>query len=191
MVLIGIGQRWMAFLMFCWGLVTIATYAIQDFAGLTATRFFLGAFEAGLFPGMVYYMTFWYRANERSIRVAIIIASATLAGAFGGAIAYGISHMNLTRGLTAWRWLFILEGVPSCLAAVVVWAFLPDFPDNAKWLTAAEKKLAAERLAFNGSKANAGSMTWQDAKDTLTDWRLYVHYIVGSSSHHSEVAILT
>jgi MFS family permease len=168
----------MAFLMLCWGAITIATYAVRDFAGLTVTRFLLGLFEAGLFPGMVYYMTFWYRVNERSIRVAIIIASATLAGAFGGAIAYGISHMNLVRGLSAWRWLFILEGVPSCLAAFAVWAFLPDFPETASWLTPAEKKLAAERLAFNGSKYNASSMTWEEAKETLKDWRLYIHYIV-------------
>lgn len=168
----------MAFLMMCWGAVTIGTYGVRDFAGLTVTRFLLGLFEAGLFPGMVYYMTFWYRVDERSIRVAIIIASATLAGAFGGAIAYGISHMNQVRGLSAWRWLFILEGVPSCLAAILVWFFLPDFPETAPWLSSTERKLASARLAFNGSKGTSDAMTWQEAKQTLVDWRLYIHYLI-------------
>ncbi|MCV5132937.1 hypothetical protein OFL98_30050, partial [Escherichia coli] len=63
---------------------------------------------------LVYYLTFWYKSDERSVRVASILASATLAGAFGGAIAYGIGHMNGASGLSAWRWLFIIEGAPSC-----------------------------------------------------------------------------
>ncbi len=58
---------------------------------------------SGLFPGLVYYTTFWYKPDERSMRVALILASATLAGAFGGAIAYGIAHMEGTHGLSAWR----------------------------------------------------------------------------------------
>lgn len=83
-------------------------------------RFLLGGFEADLFPGLAYYLTFWYPADERSVRIAFILAMATLSGAFGGAIAYGIGHdMNGLEGLLAWRWLFIVEGAPSCLSAVL------------------------------------------------------------------------
>ncbi|CAJ2500840.1 Uu.00g036930.m01.CDS01 [Anthostomella pinea] len=81
--------------------------------------------------------------DERSIRVAFILASATLAGAFG-AIAYGVGHMNGTSGLSAWRWLFILEGIPSCLSPVFVWFFLPDYPERALWLSETEKHLAVD-----------------------------------------------
>jgi MFS family permease len=75
--------------MFSWGAITIATGGVKSYSSLMATRFLLGLFEAGLFPGLVYYLTFWYRSDERSLRVALIMASSTLAGAFGGAIAYG------------------------------------------------------------------------------------------------------
>lgn len=133
----------------------------------------------GLFPGLVYYLTFWYRQEERSIRVAIILASATLAGAFGGAIAYGVGHMNGTAGLSGWRWLFILEGIPSVISAFFVWFWLPDYPETASWLSAEEKALAAKRLAAQGSHGDGNSLTWAEAKETLLEWRLWAHYIVG------------
>ncbi|KAL9622113.1 MAG: hypothetical protein Q9160_003456 [Pyrenula sp. 1 TL-2023] len=142
----------------------------------TVVRFLLGVFEAGLFPGLVYYLTFWYRTEERSLRVALVFASATLAGAFGGAIAYGVGHMNRDGGLSAWRWLFILEGIPSCLCAVLVFFLLPDYPETAKWLSDEEKELAYRRMHNEGSSGKAAAMTWEDAKATLTDWRLYAHY---------------
>jgi MFS family permease len=74
-------SRWIAFLMFSWGAITMGLAGVQSFASVTVVRFLLGTFEAGLFPGLVYYLTFWYRTDERSIRVAFILASATLAGA--------------------------------------------------------------------------------------------------------------
>lgn len=138
--------------------------------------------EAGLFPGLVYFLTFWYRNSERSLRVALILASATLAGAFGGAIAYGVGHMNQVHGLSAWRWLFIIEGAPSCASAVLVWFLLPDYPESASWLTPEEKELAAYRLRVEGSQGKAQAMTWEEAKKVLTDWRLYAHYAVSSSN---------
>ncbi|KAI0021684.1 MFS general substrate transporter [Xylariomycetidae sp. FL0641] len=171
-------SRWLAFLMFSWGAITIGMGGTHNFAQITGVRFLLGAFEAGLFPGLVYYLTFWYKTDERSVRVAFILASATLAGAFGGAIAYGVGHMNGTRGLAAWRWLFILEGIPSLLSAFLVWFFLPDFPERAPWLSEQEKDLAAARLHLEGAQGSARSVTWRDAKETLTDWRLYGHYAI-------------
>ncbi|KAL8398501.1 hypothetical protein RB596_005871 [Gaeumannomyces avenae] len=171
-------SRWIAFLMFSWGAMTMTLGGVHDFAGMAALRFLLGMFEAGLFPGLVYYLTFWYKSDERSLRVALILASATLAGAFGGAIAYGIGHMNGVHGLSAWRWLFILEGIPSCLSAVLVWFLLPDYPEEWSGLSTRERDVAAARLAVEGSKSSHSSMSWAEAVGTLTDWRLYGHYAV-------------
>ncbi|KAF8252198.1 MFS general substrate transporter [Wilcoxina mikolae CBS 423.85] len=171
-------SKWIAFLMMSWGAITTGTGGVKNFPGLMITRFLLGVFEAGLFPGLVYYLTFWYRSDERSLRVAIIMASSTLAGAFGGAIAYGIAFMNQAQELTGWRWLFILEGIPSCLSAIAVWFWLPDYPETADWLTCDEAHLAVQRLAYNGSKGSSASMTWAEARATLMDWRLYVHYLI-------------
>lgn len=150
----------------------------RNAAQVTGIRFILGVVEAGLFPGLVYYLTFWYRVSERSIRVALILASATLAGAFGGAIAYGVGHLNMSHGLSAWRWLFIIEGAPSCFSAFLILFLLPDYPETAHWLSEDEKQLAKRRLRLEGSQGNARAMTWEDARSVLTDWRLYAHYAV-------------
>jgi MFS family permease len=94
---------WITFLMFAWGACTIGPGAAHNYATVTAVRFLLGMFEAGLFPSLIFYLTFWYKASERSMRVAIILALATLAGTFGGAIAYGVGHIKIVQGLAAWR----------------------------------------------------------------------------------------
>ena len=110
-----------------WGVTSIVLGFMKTFAGIAVMRFILGAFEAGVFPGTIYCLTFWYRPEERAVRAAIIAASNTIGrssltlpphalisnrlligGAFGGAIAFGIGHMNGVRGLQAWRWLFII-----------------------------------------------------------------------------------
>ncbi|KAI2466037.1 MFS general substrate transporter [Annulohypoxylon bovei var. microspora] len=186
-------SRWIAFLMFSWGALTMGLGGVHSYASVTVVRFLLGVFEAGLFPGLVYYLTFWYKTEERSIRVAFILASATLAGAFGGAIAYGIGHMNRAGGLSAWRWLFIIEGIPSCLSSILVWFLLPDYPEDAQWLTTQERDLAVQRLHIEGSKGHHKAMTWSDAKATLVDWRLWGHYLVyfGISTPFSSLSLFT
>ncbi|KFY43506.1 hypothetical protein V494_01944 [Pseudogymnoascus sp. VKM F-4513 (FW-928)] len=186
-------SKWIAFLMFSWGAVTIGLGGAQSYASVTAVRFLLGVFEAGLFPGLVYYLTFWYRTEERSMRVAIILASATLAGAFGGALAYGIGHMDQAGGLSAWRWLFIIEGIPSVLSSVAVFFYLPDYPETVKWLTVEERALAVERLRVDGSHGHSEGLTWAVAKHTLTDWRLYAHFAIyfGISVPFSSLSLFT
>lgn len=86
--------------------------------------------------------------------------------------------MNGTAGLSGWRWLFIIEGIPSCLAAFLVLFFLPDYPERAKWLSEAEKDMAIHRLYYEGSKESHPTMNWTEAKETLMDWRLYAHYAI-------------
>lgn len=84
--------------------------------------------------------------------------------------------MNGAAGLSGWRWLFIIEGIPSCLSAFLVLFFLPDYPERAHWLCEYEKDMAIQRLYYEGSKAHHPTITWEDIRDTLTDWRLYAHY---------------
>ncbi|KAI0630282.1 MFS general substrate transporter [Trametes polyzona] len=170
-------SRWLAFLMFGWGAMTMITAASQNFATLVAMRFLLGAFEAGLFPGIVYCLTFWYKPNERAVRIALIVACATLGGAFGGAIAYGVGQLNGACRLEAWRWLFILEGVPCCLCALVVYFYFPDFPETVPWLSLAERELATARIKGVASLGHH-RLTWAEARATLVDWRLYAHYLL-------------
>jgi hypothetical protein len=100
--------------------------------------------------------------------------------------------MNGTSGLSAWRWLFILEGIPSCISAVLVYFFLPDYPETARWLSPTEKANAIERLRLEGSKGHART-TWAEAKQTLADWRLYAHYAIyfGISTPFSSLSLFT
>jgi MFS family permease len=135
------------------------------------------------------YLTFWYRTEERSFRVALILASATLAGAFGGAIAYGVGHMNNASALSGWRWLFMLEGIPSILSSVAVFFLLPDYPESSSWLSESEKQLSADRLRVEGSHGDSAQMTWKEAKKILLDLRLYVHYIVSHDEGYRREAI--
>lgn len=137
-------------------------------------------------------MTFWYKREECALRVAVFFASATLAGAFGGAIAYGVGHMNMTAGLEGWRWLFILEGLPSVLSAGLVFFIMPDYPSTARWLTPAEIDVAARRLSGPNpeTRAEAARIRWPEIRETLTTPRLYVHYLV-SLSIPSSPSLLT
>lgn len=168
--------RWIAFLMFAWGAMTMIIAGTSNFGGLVAVRFLLGMFEAGLFPGMIYCLTFWYKPEERALRIALILASATLGGAFGGAIAYGVGQLDGVHGLQAWRYLFLIEGAPSCAGAFLVFFFFPDYPETVSWLSTEERELATERIKGVASLGHQ-AITWVEAKATLKDWRLYVHYL--------------
>ncbi|KAL5044346.1 hypothetical protein BDW71DRAFT_215719 [Aspergillus fruticulosus] len=155
-------HRWLGFLVVAFGALCTGIGFTHTFTELAVLRFFLGAAEAGVFPGMIFYFTFWYKPSERAIRIAIFMCSATLSGAFGGAIAYGVGHLNGRQGLEGWRWLFILEGVPSIALGLLVFSFLPSYPEEAGWLSPEEKDLQARRLG---------------AYHTLCSVRLYTHYL--------------
>ncbi|TFY78685.1 hypothetical protein EWM64_g5329 [Hericium alpestre] len=170
-------SRWLAFLMMGWGGTTMILAAAKDFAGLTGIRLLLGSFEAGLFAGILYFLTFWYKPRERSVRIALIAASATLGGGFGGSIAFGVGLLNRVRGLQGWRWLFLIEGAPTCASAILVWFFFPDYPETVSWLSPAERELAINRIKGVASLGQS-KISWADTKATLLDYRLYLHYLV-------------
>jgi MFS family permease len=170
-------SMWLGILLFAWGALTIGFAGVQNTATIIALRFLIGVFEAGFFPGIVYFITIWYRWNERAVRIALVIAFCNLAGAFGGAIAYGVGHINGAGGLEGFRWLFIIEGIITLLSAFLLWFFLPDYPARAKWLTAPEKKLAEDRLTERGGGYNQQHATRKEILDTCLSPRMLLHYI--------------
>lgn len=95
-------SRWIAFIAISWGLVASCTGAVQTYGGLLACRLLLGFFEAGLFPGLTVYLTFWYTKKEIALRVGYLFVSAAFAGAFGGLLAYGIGFLDGAHGLRGW-----------------------------------------------------------------------------------------
>lgn len=102
-------RLWLPTLMVVWGIVSTLMGLVHNYSGLMAVRFFLGATEAGLFPGVVYYLSCWYKRKEQHFRISIFFSAASLAGAFGGVLAYGIGKMTGVGHKSGWSWIFIIE----------------------------------------------------------------------------------
>ncbi|KJX98790.1 hypothetical protein TI39_contig391g00010 [Zymoseptoria brevis] len=168
---------WLATLLGAWGICTIGFAGVQNFATVTVLRFLIGVFEAGFFPGIVYLITFWYPVEERSVRIAFVLASATAAGAFGGCIAYGVGHLNGDGGLEAFRWLFIIEGVLTVICVLPVLFFLPDYPARAKFLNDDDKKYIQDRIAVKGGGYTQKHASRQEVLATAFSPRMMTHYV--------------
>ncbi|KAJ5549003.1 hypothetical protein N7513_006237 [Penicillium frequentans] len=159
------------------------TGVVQNYSGLLAARFFLGLAEAGLFPGLAFYISLWYPRANAQFRLALIFASASMAGAFSGLLAYLISMMDGVGGLEGWRWIFILEGTLTVLIAAVSYYFVWDEPATATFLTEDEKKVILDALRYpqNETSTNAQlgsehSFKWKHVTDATLDWQAVAVY---------------
>ncbi|KAG9069231.1 hypothetical protein KI688_010128 [Linnemannia hyalina] len=170
-------RKWICVIMVFWGGIMMAMAAVKTPAGLLAARFFLGLTESGLFPGSVYLISLWYTRSELALRNGLFFSTATMAGAFGGVLAYGIARMEGVAGLHGWQWIFILEGLPTVLLTVVVYFFLPDFPSTAPFLNAEEKDLAVRRLLIDAGPATETAFSWRQFRAVFVDWKVYMHMI--------------
>jgi len=159
-------SRWIARICFSWGICATCLGFCNDFISSVVVRILLGIAEAGFFPGIIFYMTFWYTQKEFSLRVSIFYCSATVAGAFSGLLAYGISFMNGVGGYAGWRWLFILEGIPSVILGFVNWYAMTDYPHVATWLTPEEKRWCEARMPKDGSNAHEEKFSWDEIIET-------------------------
>lgn len=147
---------------------------VQNYAGLIVCRLFLGAVEGGLFPGMAIYLTFFYTKRELALRIGYLFVSAALAGACGGLLAFAIGHMDGVAGQKGWRWIMIIEGLPTFVLGIATWWILPDEPSKAYFLTDKEKYLAAARLKRQtGYTAAAAEFHWTDVRKGLKDWKVW------------------
>ncbi|KAJ7642794.1 MFS general substrate transporter [Mycena polygramma] len=183
---------WFAFLMVMWGLIMTLQGVAHNFGGLVGTftfsaklntiinatlfiglRWMLGTFEAGLYPGMAYHLSCWYRRSELGIRTAVFTSATTLSGAFGGLLAAAISNMDGIGGKPAWAWIFILEGLATILAGIASYWIVQDFPDSAKFLTETERTFVIRRLQGDDQFSAAGEKLqmrniWSSFKDRKT-----------------------
>ncbi|KAH9843442.1 MFS transporter [Teratosphaeria destructans] len=151
-------SRWLAALLCCWGLLTIGFSGVRTYPQVVVLRFLIGVFEAGFFPGIVYLITFWYPVEERSVRIAFVLASATAAGAFGGCIAYGVGHLNV-------------------MCVVLVLGFLPDYPSRATFLSDDDKKFVEDRIRVKGGGYTNAHATKKEILATAFGPRMIAHYL--------------
>ncbi|WP_449433161.1 MFS transporter [Pseudomonas putida] len=162
-------------IMVLWGAVTVATAFVTTPGQLIAARFLLGIAEAGFFPGVILYLTFWFPAALRARITAVFLMAAMIAGVISGPLAGHImSHFGGFMGLRDWQVLFVFEGVPAMLLGLFGWFWLVDKPADAAWLSAQEKQLLASALAQGQTAGSAHASLAQ----VLRNPRVYIAGLV-------------
>jgi ACS family tartrate transporter-like MFS transporter len=147
LVLYRTGARlWIARIMVTWGIVASAMMLVRTPATFYGLRFLLGVAEAGFFPGIIFYLTYWYPARERARAYAWFLAAIPISGVIGGPISGALLGLDGWLGLRGWQWLFLLEGIPSVVVGLLVLWRLPDRPRDARWLPLAERDWLEARI---------------------------------------------
>lgn len=166
-------SRWIPLIMFCWGIVMVCMAFVKDFSGLLAARIFLGLAESGLFPGVTFYLCLWYPRGAQAQRMSLFLSAATVAGAFGGILAFGIEKMDGVGGLHGWSWIFILEGLVTIIVSAVSYFFMYDYPETAGFLTSVEKQWLVETLREDTANSSKG-FKWKFLLQALRDPHSYL-----------------
>ncbi|KAG6830979.1 hypothetical protein H0H87_006630 [Tephrocybe sp. NHM501043] len=160
---------WLPTLTLAWGVASVAQGLIKNKAGLFGIRFLLGVTEAGLFPGVIYVFSVYYRRRERSWRVAIFFGGAALAGAFGGILAYAIGKMDGVGGRKGWEWIFIIEGVLTVAVSLAAYFLVPTWSHSAKFLTEPERERLLARLNTDSDAGQKEEFQWFYVRQAFKD----------------------
>src|ERR1700761_2796581 len=140
-------RAWIAFILILWGIVASTSAFVRSGSQLYVLRFLLGAAEAGFFPGVIIYLTYWFRAKDQATSVALFTAAIPVSYLLGAPLSTWIMDHAHGYGLSGWRWMLLLEGVPALLGGFACYFFLTDKPEQAHWLTPEEKQWLAGELA--------------------------------------------
>ena len=193
-----VGARiWIARIMITWGIISSAFMFTNDIHwGVVATmfnctdaeftfyflRFLLGVAEAGFFPGIILYLTYWFPGPRRAKMVAMFMTAIAISNVIGSPVSGAImQYMDGANGWRGWQWLFLLEGIPSVLVGVLVFVLLPNGPKHAKWLTPEERDVVSHRLAEDeaGKQDLVQRHSFMDAFRDGRVWALAVVYFCG------------
>jgi D-galactonate transporter len=153
-------RRWIARIMVTWGLLSAATMFVTTPMTFYIVRFLLGAAEAGFFPGVILYLTYWFPSHRRGKATSLFIAAIPVAGILGGPFSgWILQSMDGINGWAGWQWLFLLQGLPTVAVGIVVLYFLDDRVSEAKWLTPTERATLAREIAAD-SRGKAEGSVW-------------------------------
>lgn len=166
---------WLSILTISCGIVVVAQGLVRNYGELLGMTWLLGVSQAGIFPGVAYYLSCWYKRSEYGVRAALFFSAASVSGAFSGLLAAGISKMDGILGKPGWAWIFILEGLVTIIAGLLSFWMIQDFPHGAKFLTEAERTVIIRRLQSDNQHSAAGEKfemkhLWQ----SLSDWKTYL-----------------
>ncbi|KAJ6630309.1 major facilitator superfamily domain-containing protein [Mycena sp. CBHHK59/15] len=162
-----------------WGIVTTCQGTVKTYGGLLACRFFLGLLEdfRRCFPGLVLYLSFFYPRMRLQTRIAAFFSAASISGAFGGIMAYGIINLNKKHGHSGWQWIFIIEGAITVVFGLVSFFLLPASPQHARFFNEQEKAYVHAKLKEDGALAQdeaADSFSWSEVSKAFAS----VHVIL-------------
>ncbi|MFM0052310.1 MFS transporter [Caballeronia grimmiae] len=163
-------RKWIARIMLSWGVLSGMMIFVKTPAAFYALRFFLGVAEAGFFPGIILYLTYWYPSSRRAKITALFMTGIPIAGVIGGPLSgWILNNFGGVGGMAGWRWLFLLEALPSIIGGFVVLMYLDDKISSAKWLSADEKTLLEKGLANESEHIEVHS-----ASGAFTNRRVWV-----------------
>jgi sugar phosphate permease len=167
-------RRWLGPIMIAWGIVSACTIFARGAASFYALRFLLGVVECGFFPGVIYYLTYWFTRKQRARIMATFISANPLSGVFASPVSGAIlAHMTGVSGLRAWQWLFLVEGIPSALAGIVTLMYLADGPSKASWLKDSETNLLLNRLHEEEVAKKAEGHSYHSLADAFRSGRVW------------------
>ena len=175
-------SRWIARVMISWGLVAGATAFCVGPKSLLVARFLLGAAEAGFFPGVILYLTYWFPSSYRARMVGIFMVSIPAANALGSPIAGYLLSMGGFLGLRGWQWLFIMEAVPTVLLGFAAYVWLTDKPARATWLDPAQQAWLLIELEQDAASRAVTRVPRKSVWQTLFDRRVLFLALVSAST---------
>jgi len=166
-----VGARlWIARVMLTWAVISAAMVFVRSATGFYVLRFLLGVAEAGFFPGVILYLTYWFPSARRARIIALFMTGIPIAGVIGGPLSgWILKHMTGVQGLAGWQWLFLIEALPSFLLGVAVLRYLDNGIAGARWLTEAERALLTRGIAEDGQHLTSHSL-----RDGLTSSRVWL-----------------
>ena len=182
LILRRVGARvWIARIMLTWGLVSGLTAFVTSEWQFYLVRFLLGVAEAGFFPGVVLYLTFWVPRAERARTMALFLTATAVAGVIGAPISGALLALDGVGGLQGWQWLFIVEAIPALVLAVIVWRRLPDGPHEARFLTPEQRtdlSATMEREAAESPAAESLGAAFRSGRVWVLSL-LYLSIVIG------------
>lgn len=179
LILQRVGARiWIARIMIFWGIVSACFMFIKGAMMFYCMRFLLGAAEAGFFPGVILYLTYWYPAKERARVIAMFATGGVLAGVIGSPISGALLSMNGIGGLHGWQWLFLLEALPAVVFGFVVLFALPNGPKDARWLSPAEARFVEARVEADSGGDSSQTHRLRDAFTSGRVWLCCLIYFL-------------
>lgn len=172
-------RRWIARIMITWGIVAAGMSLVQNAHQLYGMRLLLGAAEAGFTPGIIYYLAQWYPKSDRAKAMSFFYIGAALASVIGLPLSGAFLHLDGYFGISGWRWLFLLEGIPAVVLGIVVLRYLPESPSSTHWLQPEQREWLSRTIAKEqASSAVSHHSGWQAAFRSRQVWLLSLFWLL-------------